>query len=76
MNMAAETKELAFPDYWNSRYEALKESTEGTAAAASQSYDWFRSFDQIKHFLYQKLPPPANNADILHLGCGNSVRRL
>ena len=55
--------ELAFPDYWNLRY--LEE--EGTR----ESYDWFRSWGQLKKWFENHLP--RLNANILHLGCGNSV---
>lgn len=66
--MASETsQELGSPDYWNLRYKNLAESKEG-------AYEWFRTFEQLRPCLERQMPKPNLEPQILHLGCGDSVR--
>lgn len=64
--------ELAHPEYWNTRYASEQKATEdGTKNI--ESYEWFRTFEVLKPFFINRLPPPSNDLHILQLGCGNSV---
>ena len=54
-------EELAFPEYWNSRY----------AAEPAGTFDWFRDPSSLSPFLHRHLL--SKESRILHLGCGNSV---
>lgn len=75
--MATETsclKELAYPEYWNDRYELEQKNIAEASNGPLPSYDWFRAFDKIRPVLLKHLPPASDNVRILHLGCGNSVR--
>jgi hypothetical protein len=65
-------KELAHPEYWNQRYaSAEKESKDGSAAMAS--FEWLRTFANLRPFFEKYLPAASIGYHILHLGCGNSV---
>ena len=65
---ARSSKELGFPEYWNRRYQSI--SSDGES-----SHEWFRTFDKLRPFLERKLPNSSLRPRILHLGCGDSVRR-
>ena len=61
-------EELATVEYWDARYSSTQET----------SYEWFKSFENLKPFLAKYLPAPAERSEspsprALHLGCGNSV---
>ena len=60
-------EEIATAEYWDTRYSSTTEST----------YDWFKTYDNLKPFLSRHLPAPKDergvNVRLLHLGCGNSV---
>lgn len=60
-------KELGFPNYWNERYENVSKNEGAT-------YEWFRSFEKLRPFLERELPAPSSEPQMLHLGCGDSVR--
>ena len=62
------TKELGFPEYWNRRYESV-------SSGGESSHEWFRTFEKLRPFLEKELPDPSVGPRILHLGCGDSVRR-
>jgi len=65
-------KELAYPEYWDQRYaSAERESKDGSAALAS--FEWFRTFANLRPFFEKHLPAASVGCYILHLGCGNSV---
>jgi hypothetical protein len=65
-------EELAHPEYWDQRYaSAKKESKEDGASIAS--FEWFRTFDNLRPFFEKHLPAACSACSILHLGCGNSV---
>lgn len=82
-------RELSNATYWDERYAQEKntnagpttgrEEEDGTTASQSDtegelgSFEWFRTFEQIQGFLEEVMPPPEDQPDILHLGCGNSV---
>lgn len=60
--------ELAHAQYWDERYK--NENGEEL-----ETYDWFRTWEQLEtwfrsHLMSEELIQPQ----ILHLGCGNSVR--
>ena len=63
--MAKDDTELATSEYWNHRYEE---------SGAEEAYDWFRDWEQLEAWLKDHLLRP--DAEILHLGCGNSVSLL
>lgn len=60
--MAIDDAELATAEYWNHRYEEI---------GVEEAYDWFRDWEQLGAWFKNHLSRP--NANILHLGCGNSV---
>ena len=60
--MAIDDAELATAEYWNHRYEE---------SGAEEAYDWFRDWEQLEAWFKDHLSLP--HAEILHLGCGNSV---
>jgi len=65
-------KELAHLEYWDQRYaSAEKESKDGSAVIAS--FEWFRTFENLRPFFEKHLPAASSGCYILHLGCGNSV---
>ncbi len=67
-----ELKELAHPKYWDERYRSeQKTAQDGTPDL--DSYEWFRSFKQLRPFFEDNLSPPSSECHTLHLGCGNSV---
>jgi len=80
-------QELSHAKYWDQRYASEKKSTgvreteeeddgvRGAEGGAGQlgSFEWFRTFAQIKDFLADSMPPPSDDLKLLHLGCGNSV---
>jgi len=76
MKGLSNTTELAYPEYWNTRYGSQLHSGEKCPDKALESYDWFRTFDKIHPFLLEYLPPASSGIRILHLGCGNSVSTL
>ncbi|MCJ1446502.1 MAG: hypothetical protein MMC23_007007 [Stictis urceolatum] len=62
---------LAFADYWNRRYQYLvsdKENPEFTFP----TYEWLRTFDDLKQPLQEHIPPASDRPKMPHLGCGNS----
>ena len=69
MNSTAQ-KELATPDYWNSRYASEKS---GDIEKEQEEYEWFKTFEKLRPFLERHLPPVQDGRKILHLGCGKSV---
>ncbi len=62
-------KELGFPEYWNKRYD------ESISGGGESSHEWFRAFEKLRPFLEKELPAPSLKPRILHLGCGDSVRK-
>lgn len=67
MSDAKTLEELAFAKYWDERY---------AKPDAEESFEWFKSYVNLKGFLKKWLPKvEAQNEQpkILHLGCGNSV---
>ncbi|KAF3925515.1 hypothetical protein AA313_de0209562 [Arthrobotrys entomopaga] len=54
-------EELAHPDYWDDRYKAPDED----------SYEWFKSYDQIRRLIENHIPDQSST--IINLGCGNSL---
>ncbi|MCJ1285008.1 hypothetical protein MMC26_004345 [Xylographa opegraphella] len=60
------TKELAFAEYWNNRYDKRP------AGSEEATYEWFRTFEKLRPFLQEELPDASLNPRILHLGCGDS----
>ncbi|KAI9704299.1 MAG: hypothetical protein M1836_007160 [Candelina mexicana] len=62
-------KELGTPEYWNKRYDDT--SKDGEKA----SHEWFRTFAQLRSFFEKELPAAETHPRILHLGCGDSVRK-
>ena len=60
--MPIDDAELATADYWNDRYEEI---------GAEEAYDWFRDWEQLGAWFKDHLSRP--HANVLHLGCGNSV---
>ena len=76
MATEASLEELAHPKYWDARY-ALEQKNKAEAPHGTlASYDWFRTFDEIRPLLLKYLPPAMDDIRILHLGCGNSVSPL
>ena len=63
--MPIDNAELATADYWNDRYEEI---------GAEEAYDWFRDWEQLEAWFKDHLSRP--HANVLHLGCGNSVSSL
>ena len=64
----AETKRLAFPEYWDERYAEV--------GSDEQVHEWFRSFGDLEPFLDRHLfqvRGPETSPKILHLGSGDSV---
>lgn len=66
---ASSSKELGLPEYWNRCYES-------NSTGGKSSHEWFRTFEKLRPFLETKLPPSSLEPRILHLGCGDSVRKL
>ncbi|RVD89609.1 uncharacterized protein DFL_000610 [Arthrobotrys flagrans] len=52
---------LAHPEYWDGRYEASQED----------SFEWFKSYEQIKTLIEKHIPDQASS--IINMGCGNSA---
>lgn len=65
--------ELSHPEYWDERYRSELSPGQIGTEATLDSYEWFRSFEQLRPFLESNLPPSSSGCSILHLGCGNSV---
>lgn len=68
-------EQLAYASYWDNRYQQCS-GEDALDTDGSGTYDWFKSFQALRPFLNNHLPPVASNPDILHLGCGNSVRSI
>ena len=68
--------ELADPNYWNERYRSEQKAAQNSEQPMLDSYEWFRSFEQLRTFFEYSLPPSSSECHILHLGCGNSVHIL
>ena len=71
MSDAKTLEELAFAKYWDERY---------AKPDAEESFEWFKSYENLKGFLEKWLPKvqeigeeKGERPKILHLGCGNSV---
>lgn len=71
MSDAKTLEELAFAKYWDDRY---------AKPDAEESFEWFKSYENLKGFLGKWLPKVSEIEEgkveqpkILHLGCGNSV---
>lgn len=65
---------LGTPEYWNKRYaEGRKPDEEDDGQQTLDSFEWFRTFSDLRPFLTKHLPSPKSNPHILHLGCGNST---
>jgi hypothetical protein len=77
MSDAKTLEELAFAKYWDERYGKPD---------AEESFEWFKSYENLKGFLGKWLPKVEEGGEdgkegegkadqplILHLGCGNSV---
>lgn len=60
-------KELTTVTYWDDRYEAGRNGVQD-----EESYEWFRTFEQLRPFLESNLPAVSASPKILHLGCGTS----
>ncbi|KAF3938945.1 hypothetical protein ABW19_dt0201858 [Dactylella cylindrospora] len=54
-------EELAHPNYWDDRYTSPDED----------SYEWFKSYDQIRGLIEKHIPDTESS--IINLGCGNSL---
>lgn len=65
--------ELSHPKYWDERYRSEQRADPNGAQPMLDSYEWFRSFKQLRPFFEARLPPSSSGCHILHLGCGNSV---
>ncbi|KAI9739895.1 MAG: hypothetical protein M1818_004951 [Claussenomyces sp. TS43310] len=66
--------ELSHSRYWDERYRSEQKVNqhETETQPSLDSYDWFRSFEQLRRFFEHNLPPSSSGCHILHLGCGNS----
>ncbi|PMD54321.1 S-adenosyl-L-methionine-dependent methyltransferase [Hyaloscypha bicolor E] len=64
--------ELSHPKYWDGRYRSEQRVTQNGIQPVLDSYEWFRSFEQLRPFFENNLPPSSSGCHILHLGCGNS----
>jgi len=73
MSDAKTLEELAFAKYWDERY---------AKPDAEESFEWFKSYENLRGFLGKWLPEVKETGQgevrggqpsILHLGCGNSV---
>jgi hypothetical protein len=76
MSSESELKEISQPTFWDNRYATssqINDADNPNAEPTIESFEWFRSFSKIKHFLEKWLPKPGGSELILHLGCGNSV---
>jgi len=69
MNKEAQ-KQLAFADYWDSRYAG---DAEASAHIDTEEYEWLKTFEQLRPFLEKRLPRFFECPRILQLGCGTSV---
>ncbi len=67
-----ELKELAHSEYWDQRYALAKRETEDGSTTIT-SFEWFRTFENLRPFFERHLPAASSGCYILHLGCGNSV---
>ncbi len=65
--------ELSHPKYWDGRYRSEQKFSQSGTQPILDSYEWFRSFKQLRPFFEDNLPPSSSGCHILHLGCGNSV---
>jgi hypothetical protein len=65
--------ELSDPNYWDKRYASQQSVSQNETPTNLDSFEWFRSFDQLRQFFAEYLPSPASGCHILQLGCGNSV---
>ena len=64
----AETKRLAYSEYWNDRYAEV--------GSNNRVHEWFKSFSDLELFFDRHLFPvqgPETAPKILHLGSGESV---
>ena len=68
-----ELEELARPEYWDKRYASERKTSPDGTQQTLDSYEWFRTFENLRPFLAKHLPIPSSGCHILHLGCGNSV---
>ena len=61
-------QELAFPSYWDARYQDYD--------GDEPSHEWYKSFESLRQVFckYVLTPkPPHTNPRIIHLGSGDSV---
>jgi hypothetical protein len=65
--------ELSHSKYWDGRYLSEQKVSPNGTQSMLDSYEWFRSFEQLRPFFEDNLPPSSSGCHILHLGCGNSV---
>ena len=65
-------KELAHSEYWDQRYASAERENKDDGAAIA-SFEWFRTFANLRPFFEKHLPATSVGCFILHLGCGNSV---
>jgi hypothetical protein len=68
-----ELEELAHPEYWDKRYTSEQKTGPDGTQQTLESYEWFRTFENLRPFLTKHLPAPSMGCHVLHLGCGNSV---
>lgn len=68
--------ELSQQKYWDERYRSEQKIREDETQPILDSYEWFRSFKQLRRFFENNLPASSSGCHILHLGCGNSVIAL
>ena len=78
----SDLEKLSHAEFWDGRYAAEKgdakaqgtnEEEDGTEGELG-NFEWFRTFQDLKQFFGKRLPAPETEPEILHLGCGNSVR--
>jgi hypothetical protein len=65
--------ELSRPEYWDERYRSEEKISQNETQPNLNSYEWFRSFNQLRKFFIKNLPGVSSGCHILQLGCGNSV---
>lgn len=66
-------KELAHPEYWDQRYAVAERESKDDGSAAMASFEWFRTFINLRPFFEKHLPAASSGCYMLQLGCGNSV---
>jgi hypothetical protein len=70
MNSASQ-KELASAEYWDKHYRIEQQDVD---TDAEDSWEWFKTFVKWEPFPMKTIPPAKEIPQIVHLGCGKSVR--